>query len=802
VYRSRSRQRPRIALTLALAGLLLTAGCATQRAAREGKRAVEHQNWDGAVYYYLEALAKDPTNIHYKMALIKARQKAAQQHFKRGVALRRVGQLLAAKNELQMAVQLDPTQQFAAQVLDKVNKDLEILARPGGKETIEEIKRKAREMKVKPPILNPKSTEPITLSFPEPKPVKEIYRAIGKAYGFNVMFDPKLKNNKLSVELEDVTAKQALEIVMQAAGQFYKVIDPTTIIIADDTPQNRREYQDLVIKTFFLSNAEVKDVDKMLRSLIEARRIATDEQLNAITIRDTADKVAIAEKLINTVDKAKAEVMIDVDLMEVNSTKLHELGTKLSTYSIGLNLDHSKVTGGAADDPIFLNQLSNITNGDWSVTVPNVLINLIKSTTDATSLAQPQMRITEGEKGSLMLGSRVPIPVTSFNTSNTIGGNIVPLTSFQYQDVGIKINVEPRVHHNQEITLKLKVEVSQVTGTVAGDQPIIGTRTIDTVIRLKDGETNMLVGLYKEDNSTSKTKIPLLSDIPLLGRLFTNEKTNRQTTDLVLTLTPHIIRFPNIQEADLAPLWVGTESRISFYGNSPRVRSGRGFEGPFGTGTRPVRRLATPPRTTAPEAIRIRRLRERRQVRPVPKARPGTSLVPGSGPLGSRSLTHEPVAAPGGGGEEAAPEGGGPDPAGGLSVAFRPGVVSLRPGGETGLELVMEGAPGSYRFPVGLSYDADRLQITGVRLADGVGELGNEQDPKAGWLRLDLSAVHAADGPQTLAVIDVRGLKAGQVPLLLSSEGATTADGGSVPVRTDPGTVFVLRKSLVVGEGR
>ena len=387
------------------------------------------------------------------------------------------------------------------------------------------MKAKARQAKVQPPILNPRSKEPITLTFPKPKPVKEIYQAMAKAYGFNVLFDPKLKDDKLSIELSDVTAQQALEIVMQAAGHFYKVQDEHTILIAEDNPQNRREYEDLVIKTFFLSNADVKDVDKLLRSLIEARRLATNEQLNAITLRDTADKVAIAERLIDMNDKAKAEVMIDVELIQVANTKKSDIGALLSAYSTTLALDPSKVGDGS--DTIFLNELSSITRSAWSITVPNILLKLIKSTSEAQTLAQPQLRSTEGEKASLVIGDRLPIPVTSFNTSNTVGSSVVPITSYQYQDVGITIEVEPRVHHNREITLKVTVEVSRKTGDVEGangqKQPIIGTRKINTVIRLKDGETNLLAGLYQRDESTSESRVPLLSDIPFIGRLFTSK---------------------------------------------------------------------------------------------------------------------------------------------------------------------------------------------------------------------------------------------------------------------------------------
>ena len=384
-------------LVVALAAGL--AGCSTAtQTANEGENAFEHQNWDAAVYHYLQALAEDPNNVEYKMQLAFARQKAAQKHFQNGMALRQLGKLLAARNELQMAVQLDPSNQYAAQVLEDVMADMEVLSTPDGARHLEELKEQARQAKVRPPVLDPRSKVPITLNFPKPKPVKEIYDAIGKAYGFNVLFDPKLKDDRLSIELRDLTAEQSLEMVMQAAGHFYKVLDPHSIIIAEDTPQNRRDYEDLVIKTFFLSNADVKEIDKLLRSLIEARRLSTNEQLNAITLRDTADKVAIAEKLIRVNDKAKAEVLVDVEILIMTSTKNSDIGAALSTYNFNLQLDTGAINPDAPDGSLGLGDFANISRGDWFVNVPSVLINLAKNSGEAEVLAQPQLRITEGEK--------------------------------------------------------------------------------------------------------------------------------------------------------------------------------------------------------------------------------------------------------------------------------------------------------------------------------------------------------------------------------------------------------------------
>jgi general secretion pathway protein D len=765
--------------------LVGSTACSTSAKAREGKQAAAHENWDAAVYHYLELVARDPDNVEYRIGLRRARQNASHDHFERGIALRNMGQLSAARNDLQMAVQLDPTNQYAEQVLEDVVQEIVILSRPGGEAELEELKRLASEAKVKPPVLDPKSKEPITLNFPRPKPVKEIYQAMAKAYGFNVIFDPKLRDDKLPIELNDVTAERALELVMQHAGHFYKVLDSNTIIIAEDTPQNRREYEDLVIKTFFLSNADVKEVDKLLRSLIEARRLATNEQLNAITLRDTADKVAIAEKLISANDKAKAEVLVDVELMEVDVSKQSELGMNLSTYSFTLQADLSQVSPGAPPGSSFLPDLRNISNDNIFVNVPSIIINLVKASGQAQILAQPQLRITEGEKASLHLGDQVPIPVTSFNTSNTVGGSVVPITSFQYRDIGIKIDVEPRVHHNREVTLNLTVEVSQLGETVpvGPDQEAvtIGTRTITSVIRLKSGESSLLAGLIRKDRTEGQSETPLLSDIPGIGRLFTSKRVQTKSIDLILTLTPHIIRFPDIQEADLAPVWVGTESRISFAGSrSPRVQSGRSEEGPFDREQQERPDEQGQQEGTRPTPYGIRR--PPRQVRPQ-QGEPGTELVPG-GEEKSMEFAPEPdVDAP------VVTVDASRRP---LVVGLEPTVVSMAEGEEITLQLVVRDAPGSYRMPLGLSFDPDRLAIDSFEAAPGVQVLEGSLDEDSGWLSLDIMVLEGSEAPQGVAAFNVRALSPGPAPLVFTSGGAIAADGTAVPVAASDGALYVI----------
>jgi general secretion pathway protein D len=625
----------------ALAILLLAAGgCTGFRAARRAEIAGQAGNWDDAVLYWTQAAEEEPSNIGYRGNLLRAKVRASQAHFEEGKKFHEAGVLERSLIEYQQAVQLDPSNQYAQVELRKVRDELEAARVGTDVTTIEEMKRRASGIRPQPPLLNPRSDEPISLEFPEPVPIESIYRSLGKAFGINVLFDPNLKDIEIPIVLKDVTAQDALEILMRAAGHFYKVLDPQTIIIAADTPQNRRNYEDLVIQAFFLSNADVKDALTILRSLIGARQIAMNESLNAIILRDTADKVKVAEKIIETVDKAKAEVVVDVELLQLSSNAIRDLGVQLSTYSVTQSLDL-----GSEDATLHVSDLQFLNQSNWALSIPNVVYNFVKSNTDAQLLAQPKLRISEGEKARLVIGDRVPIPVTSFNTANTVGGNIVPITSFQYQDVGITISIEPRVHHNREVTLKLTVEVSQVTGQVSAGsnqapQPIIGTRTIESTIRLKDGETNLLAGLIRQDETASENGVPGLSDIPVLGRLFSKNSTENRRTDVILTLTPHIVRLPDITETDLLPIWVGTEQNITFRGGSPRVESD--VEGPFDGGDQ-----------ATPEEIR-ERIRERLQSlprglrgdeEPAPEGQgepftPGQELVPGL-PPGSFGVEEE-----------------------------------------------------------------------------------------------------------------------------------------------------------------
>jgi general secretion pathway protein D len=600
----------------ALAALLLSS-CASYNAYQKAKSAENAKEWDVAVEQYQKAAEIDPDNREYKLGLDRARREASRQHFEKaksmiaaskdatGADQYRLAQL--ASTELQIVVKLDPTNQFAAVELAKVFGTLNDFQRAAAERvSVDDIKKRAQSAitKAQPPQLNPASNEPISLTFSRDTPVKDIYRALGNAFGINVLFDQAVKDDRITIELRDVTAQAALERVMQAANHFYKVLDEKTIIVIPDNPQARRDYEDLVIRTFYLSNGDAEQVTNVVRTMIEARNVFPLKALNAITIRDTADKVRIAEKIIEANDKAKAEVVVQVELVQLDLNRIREIGMAISGFPNGDTISNSATavpnivgadgklipfTGGTLNDIANAVGSFNALRANTTFTIPTATYSLMKTLGNSELLANPELRISEGEKATLHIGQRIPVPVTTISgynpgTQTGTGSNLtVPYTSFQYQDVGIKVAMEPRVHHNREVTLKLTVEVSNQGASVkfAGqEQPTFATRTIESTIRLKDGETNFLAGLIQSNKIKSATKTPILGDLPFIGRLFTNEHNEETRTDLVLTMTPHIIRIPDITEEDLAPMWVGTGNNLTFRGVSPRIESQAGVD-PF-----------------------------------------------------------------------------------------------------------------------------------------------------------------------------------------------------------------------------
>ena len=576
--------------TLLVALVVQAVACGGYSAVLDAREEEQQGHWDLAVMKYAKAVELNPDNASIRAGLARAKLRAAQVHFDKGRMYRASGRPDLAVVELEQTILLDPTHDYAAVELRKAREEVAQKAAEKDADThMEKIKKKTRGTRAVSPLLEPSSDRPINLNFPQPKPIKQIYRALADAAGINIIFDPQLKDDNVSIVLTGIEFQKALETLLRQENHFYKIIDERTILIAADTPANRKTYEDLVIRTFFLSNGDVTEVANSLRALLQTTRISVNKAENSITLRDTADKVSVAERIVEQNDKQLAEVVIDVEVLQINTRNLEKLGLLLDPYSVSARIP---APGGVTNlmaplgaGQFTWDQLKQISIQSFGFTIPSAQIDFIKGNGFAELLANPQLRVSEGQKAQLLIGDKVPIPTTTFQSAFGTGGGAVatPVTSFQYQDVGIKIEVEPRVHHNKEITLKLQLEVSQLGDPVnvgGQSQPVIGTRTLAANIRLKDGETNFLAGLFRTDKQRIKDTFPFLGDIPVIGRLLSHTTSDVRTTDVVMTLTPHIIRIPDVTEEDVTPVYVGTDANISYQG-TPRVENPQGERGPF-----------------------------------------------------------------------------------------------------------------------------------------------------------------------------------------------------------------------------
>src|SRR5262245_45218402 len=387
---------------------LLTVGCAAQRAYHTAEQEGRRDNWDQAVLQYSKAVALDPGNTGYDIALTRAKLKASAQHFEKAKRYAKSAQWDLAAAEYQQTLLLYPGNQHAADELDKA---LEMIRRRDEQPSeIERLKAQAEKNALAPPKLSAKSNIPIQVQFRD-RPVGQIFDVIGKASGINFIYDEKTDLNKpMTIEIGSVTLEKALDILMLQTKNFYKVIDEHTLLIAPDNRQTRQALEDQVIRTFYLSSAETKQVVSVIRTLLNSRQVAENDALNSVSIKDTPDKVAIAEKLVDSNDKSKGEVIIDVQLMEIKRKTLQTLGIDLSAKTLSLQFLDGKTS-------LPLNNLSSLKQkGNWILgPIPSVVVNFLKTDTDTKTIAQPQLRVSEGEKAEIVIANRVPIPNTSFN---------------------------------------------------------------------------------------------------------------------------------------------------------------------------------------------------------------------------------------------------------------------------------------------------------------------------------------------------------------------------------------------------
>jgi general secretion pathway protein D len=564
---------------------LLAAGCPKGKPDyQQGRRAENLQDYDAAYDYYQKALQNEPENALYRIKFSQARFEAGAFHVRQGLKLRERGDLQGAAGEFQRAEAIDPSSPIAEQELRKT---AELIAE----------KNRAAEAAAEPPP-NP-NEQPLASMPPEVKPLsrapinlkmsndaKIVFDTIGKLAGLTVIYDPDFPARRITTELNNVTLEQALDIVSLESKAFWKPVTENIIYVIPDQPQKRRENEEQIVRTFYLSNTvqaqDLTEVVTGLRQLLDLKRIQQLNAQNAIIVRDTPDKLAIAEKMIRDIDKAKPEVVIQVQVLEARLDKMRNLGVLPGqTASISVVPPGTTTTSSSSSTSsttsnttniLTLKDLRHLAGADYSVTLPTFTANALSNDSTTKIIQNPEVRSVDGQPAKLRIGDRVPVATGSFQAGVGVGstggtGFVNPLvnTQFQYIDVGVNVDITPRVHPNREVSMKVMVEVSSVTGqsNIGGiQQPIISQRKIEHDIRLKEGEASVLGGLIQKTDTKTLNGWPGVKQVPLLRYLFSEDTKNYEDDEILIILTPRIVRLPEWTRANLRPLYSGSETNI------------------------------------------------------------------------------------------------------------------------------------------------------------------------------------------------------------------------------------------------
>jgi general secretion pathway protein D len=610
----RIRLRSASSFSLIVGTALLLTGCPKSNPEFvAGTRAETIQDFDTALVHFERALRASPTNTEYRLRSIRARFEAGQFHLDQGAAAAKRGDLESALAEFERAQAIDPSSAAADQ---EIKRTLSLLAAKKEAEAPKAAGPRPPDdqgLLSGPPRLNPLSREPINLKITNDSRI--VFETIAKLAGLSVIFDPEFASRRISVELPNVTLEQALDAVAFESKAFWKPLTSGVIELSPDNPQKRRDVEDEVVETFYLSNTltpqDLTEIVTGLRQLLDLRRIQQVNAQNAIVIRDTPDKMDIATKIISDIDQAKPEVLLHVSVLQTSVGRLRDLGIlpgqsttvtftprSALTPNNGSSSDCGTSSSASSCLQLTLNNLKRLSTADYSITLPGAVANAVLTDSTTRIIQDPELRVTDGQKATLKIGDRVPVATGSFQAGVGAGSSgVSPLvnTQFQYIDVGVNVDVTPRVHPDDEISLKLKIEVSSVTGTetIGGiSQPIISQRTVDHDIRLKNGEVSILGGLLQRTDTNSLNGLPGLAGLPFFHYFFSDTKKDVQDDEVLIVLTPHILRFPSVTQENLRRLATGTDTNVRVF-----------REGEEPTGKTPGSlSMTAAPKTTSPVA--------------------------------------------------------------------------------------------------------------------------------------------------------------------------------------------------------
>lgn len=786
-------------IVLALVGVTL-AGCAAAMAYRRGFDAAQRRDWDAAVGYYRQAVQEDPDKPEYRIALERAMIEAALIHAAAGKAFEEKGELDAALREFRRASEYEPAnRQLAAKVasLDRTIREKIEAARPPSR--MDAMRERARRTSAEP-ILNPASREPLVFNFPSAS-VRDILNFIGSASGINVTFTGDYRDPPAySVKLDGVTVEEALQQVLSANALFYKVLNERTILVIPDNVQNRAKYEEQVIRTFYLSHADAQEMVQTLNVIgrIQGSPIVPafvpNKNQNSVTVRATAPLVAIMERIIEANDRPRAEVIVDVQILEVNRSRAKQFGLDLSNYSV-TGIFSPEVRPDSGDDgisvpPFNVNTISaGISAADFYMTVPTAVVRFLESDNQTKLVAKPQLRGREGDEIKLNLGDRFPVPSTTFGSLGGAGSVATqPISSFNYEPVGIIVNMTPRVTFDGDVVLKLVVESSTLGQDVniAGQNlPSFGSRKVETTLRLRDGESTLLAGLLREDERRRYTGFPGLMRLPVFRQLFTSNDLSSGQTDIVILLTPRIVRTHELTQQDVDPVYIGSQQNLGLTGAPPLIAAppvddpGSPVTTPGqppimpGTLPRPGVMPESPPSPAPPSP-------EPPSPEPTPELlQPEPAVTPAAPPAA------EPQAAP---------------VAAAMRVLVTPPGPELRlGGGPYTVPVSVSSAPRISTLSVTVTYNPALVRIRAVqegsfmRQGGVAASFGQQIDPVAG--RVDITVVRGQDvvgasGTGLVAALVVEPVAAGSTSFGVAGT-ATGPAGAPVTVTATPAAVTV-----------
>ncbi|HWK31940.1 MAG TPA: cohesin domain-containing protein, partial [Terriglobales bacterium] len=737
------RLQLRTLLLLVLGLLVITAAAESARSLyNKGRAAEAREDYIGAFEAYAAAYQQKPTELKYRVAYQRMKLPASAAHVKKGQDLRDAGDLQGALAEFTAAVKADSSN-FQAQ--QEYRRTFEMIEGPKDKPQAENpppsMLQKRIDEAAGPVDLAPVSPQPITLEISNDSRV--VYETIGKLAGVNVLFDPDYTSRRISLKLNGISLQEALDIIAFHSNTFWRPVTPNTIYVAANTAQKRKELEQNVLKTFYLANistpTDLQEVVNTLRQILEIQKISQVNAQSAIIIRDTPDKVALAEKIIGDLDKARSEVIVDVAIMQVRRDKLHDIGIKPPTTAT-VTLNPTTTTGGTTtgttatttgtttgttatttgtttgSPSLTLNTFNNLHASDFAVSIDKATLNLLYTDNNTKLIQNPQIRASENQKASLKIGDRVPIATGSFGSgfggAGLAGANGLVNTQFQYIDVGVNIDITPRVFNNREIGLKLSLDVSSVTGssTIGGvTQPIISQRKIEHDIRLKEGEVNVLGGIFENQDTKSVEGLPGLAQLPFLKYLFSDQRTQRTENEIVFVLIPRIVRGQDLSDLNRRAIDVGTANTIDIRRVSPKTSTSvnPAPQSPVQIQQQPP---ATNPPVQAPNTA-------------TPQTQPQAS-TPQSGTQAQAS------AAPPANATSGAP----------AQLRFEPGMVQPNAGSTFNMQLVVNNVNDLYSAPMQINYDPNTLQVTSVSAGDFLSRDGqpvalvHREDPNAGLI--------------------------------------------------------------------